>query len=111
TPPPPPSGIVSVAGTISLPSGHGLDLASLSVSTAVGVYPVSDAGEFDAEVFAGARTEIGVENAAGDLVLLGVDLAGSVDVSLTSTAEALLYYLVGGMWLPQGQQDTVRSLL
>ncbi|HET8985672.1 MAG TPA: hypothetical protein VFN03_07925, partial [Trueperaceae bacterium] len=28
-----------------------------------------------------------------------------------STAEALLYYQVGGMWLPVDQQDTVRDLL
>src|SRR5690606_27811404 len=30
---------------------------------------------------------------------------------ITSTAEALLYYLAGGMWLPDEQQDKVRELL
>ncbi|HET8985257.1 MAG TPA: hypothetical protein VFN03_05815, partial [Trueperaceae bacterium] len=86
-------------------------LASLTVSTPLGTYPVSGAGTFEADVFAGAATEVGVETAAGELLLMGVSSNTSVTVSLASTAEALLYYAVGGMWLPSAQQDTVRALL
>lgn len=109
--PPEPTDVISVSGTVSLPAGSSQSLASLSVSTPLGGYPVSADGSFDAEVFAGARTELGVENAAGDLLLLGVTDGKNAAVSMTSTAESLLYYLVGGMWLPQEHQDTVRSLL
>lgn len=109
--PPDSDGILSVKGIINLPADHGLDLSVLSVSTPVGTYPVSARGEFDAEVFGGARTEIGVEDLSGELLLLATNVAGTVEVSLSSTAEALMYYLVGGMWLPPEHQDTVRSLL
>lgn len=106
-----PSGVVKVAGTVELPAGSGLTLASLSVSTPIGVYPVSAGGAFEAEVFAGASTEVGVEDAGGGLVLLGVTYGASVAISSTSTAEALLYYLIGAMWLPPEHQDKARSLL
>jgi len=115
-----PTGVLrTVTGTISLPEGHGVDLASLTVSTATGTSPVSASGEFTVTIFGGAATEIGVETASGDLLLLGTTdsdnetRAGSdsIDISLAGTAESLLYYLVGGMWLPREQQDKVRSLL
>jgi hypothetical protein len=109
--PPEPTGVVSVSGTVTLPAGSGHSLASLSVSTPLGVYAVGADGSFEADVFAGARTELGVETTAGDLLLLGVSQGKDVAVSLNSTAEALLYYLVGGMWLPPENQDTVRLLL
>lgn len=109
--PPSPSGVVTVSGSIDLPSGHGISLATLSVTTPMGSYAVSSTGAFTADVFGGAVTEIGVETASGDLLLLGLTQGTAVQASLTSTAEALLYYLVGGMWLPAGQQDKVRSLL
>lgn len=108
--PPAPTGVVNVKGTLSLPPG-GPDPAELSVSTPLGIYPVAADGSFEVDVFAGARTEIGVEDASGELVLLGVTNDESVSVSATSSAEALLYYLLGGMWLPAEHQDKVRSLL
>ncbi|MBX3139294.1 MAG: hypothetical protein KF875_00915 [Trueperaceae bacterium] len=111
--PKPPSGggTLTVKGSVALPTGHGLDLTKLTVSTPIGTYPVSATGEFTATVFGGAMTELGVEAADGSLLLLGTTNGTDATVSLASTAEALLYYLVGGMWLPPAQQDTVRSLL
>ncbi len=110
-PPPNGGGVLTVNGTVTLPSGHGLDLSKLTVSTPLGTYPVSVTGEFTASVFGGAMTELGVETSDGSLLLLGVTDGTTGTISLTSTAEALLYYLVGGMWLPPAQQDKVRSLL
>lgn len=109
--PPGPTGVITVTGGLQLPAGHGIDLATLTISTPLGVFPVTATGEFEADVFDGAHTEVGVETAGGDLLLLGVTDDDSLDLSLASTAEALLYYLVGGMWLPGEQQDTVRELL
>ena len=109
--PPEPTGVITVAGSIQLPSGHGIDLARLSVSTPLGVYPVAATGEFEADVFDGADTEVGAETATGELLLLGVTEGDTLKLSLGSTAEALLYYAVGGMLLPADQQDTVRDLL
>ncbi len=114
-PKPQPGSLRTLTGSITLPSGNSVDLASLTVSTPTGTAAVSASGEFTITVFAGAATEVGVETAAGELLLLGVtdgDSGGdTVSVSLTTTAEALLYYAVGGMWLPADQQDKVRSLL
>lgn len=110
-PGPPPSGVTSVAGRVELPVGHGLDLATLSVSTPLGTYPVSATGEFTADVFSGAVTELDVETAGGTLLLLGLTDGSTAAASLTSTAEALLYYLVGGLWLPPDMQGQVRALL
>ena len=110
-PPPTGGGVLTVNGTVTLPSAHGLDLSMLTVSTPLGTYPVSATGAFTVSVFGGAVTELGVETADGALLLLGVTDGAGATVSLTSTAEALLYYLVGGMWLPPAQQDKVRSLL
>jgi hypothetical protein len=107
----PPPESQTVAGTIVLPADHGLDLASLVVTTPVGTYPVGADGAFSADVFAGAQSEIGVENEGGALVLLGVSEGDQVVVSVESTAEALLYYLVGGMGLPIERQDRLRDLL
>lgn len=109
--PPDPTGVLTVTGAVTLPAGSSHSMTTLSVSTPMGTYAVAADGSFEADVFAGARTELGVETAAGDLLLLGVSEGKSAAVSLTSTAEALLYYLVGGMWLPPEHQDTVRSLL
>lgn len=109
--PPPPDEDFEVSGTISLPSGHGIDLGSLSVVTPFGSYPVDADGNFTAVAFEGVRTEIDVETADGELLLVGLTQGATAQVSLTTTAESLLYYLVGGMWLPSEQQDLVRGLL
>ncbi|MCW5819509.1 MAG: hypothetical protein KIT12_06355, partial [Trueperaceae bacterium] len=110
-PQPPSGGTLTVKGMVLLPAGTGLDLSGLTVSTPLGTYPVSATGEFTVSVFDGAMTELGVEAQNGSLLLLGMTSGAAAELSPTSTAEALLYYLVGGMWLPPAQQDKVRSLL
>ncbi len=106
-----PSGSRQVDGSVSLPAGHAIDLASLEVVTPFGTYPVEADGSFSALVLAGAEAELGVELPGGELLLLGVTDGATAELSAASTAEALLFYLVGGMWLPPEQQDTVRELL
>lgn len=108
---PEPGTLVEVSGHVELPAGHSLKVNELRVITANGDYPVDATGTFTAEIFAGAETEIGIETGTGDLVLLTVSDGAEVVASATSTAEALLYYLVGGAWLPAEQQDQLRTLL
>jgi hypothetical protein len=100
-----------VSGKVVLPPGHGVDMASLEVVTPYGAYPVAADGSFSALVIDAGEAELGVELPGGELLLLGSTGGGATDLSLQSTAEALLYYAVGGMWLPLEQQDTIRSLL
>ena len=108
---PAPWGAARAPGPLSLPAGHSLDVASLEVTTPFGVYPVGPDGRFTAYVMKGTSSELAVSTPAGDLVALGVTEGADAQLSLRSTSEALLYYLVGGMWLPADQQDVVRSLL
>lgn len=107
----PPPDVRTVVGAVELPAGHGLDLDALVVTTAAGTFPVDADGAFTADVLAGANAEVGLETAAGELVLLGAAQGATAVLSLPTTAEALLYYLVGGMWLPAEEQDRVRDLL
>ena len=109
--PPEPEGPTKVKGAVSLPADLDVDLASLSVTTAMGTFPITADGEFEADILGSASTELGIQTASGDLLLLGVSDGADVAISITSTAEALLYYLAGGMWLPDEQQDKVRELL
>ncbi|MFA5567666.1 MAG: hypothetical protein WC972_03380 [Trueperaceae bacterium] len=106
-----PAGTRTIDGQVLLPRGHQLDLATLTVTTVLGSFPVAADGKFEASVLQGAVSEVGAEDAGGALLLLGVSGGGRLELSLTSTAEALLYYAVGGMWLPAEQQDQVRELL
>ena len=108
---PEPTGTRDVAGSVAMPVGNDVDLDTLTIHTSVGSYPVAADGTFSVDVAAGADTEIGVETAGGELLLLGISRGGDVVLSPASTAEALLYYLVGAMWLPAEHQDTVRDLL
>ncbi len=106
-----PTGAMRLEGSVVLPAGHGVDLASLAVVTAFGSYPVATDGKYSALVQKDGDSEVGVETNGGDLLLLGVTGGSSSALSLTSTSEALLYYLVGGMWLPADEQDVLRALL
>mgnify|MGYP007055521012 FL=1 len=106
-----PDGARSAQGEISLPAGSGLNVADLSVTTAYGSYPVAPTGRFAATVDTDGASEIGAETATGDLVLLGTSQGNQVRLSAQSTAETLLYYAIGGMWLPAEVQDRVWELL
>lgn len=106
-----PAGAKRVTGVVTLPAGHHHDLGTLAVVTPYGSHPVDADGKYSAFVLGGADAELGVETAGGELLLLGVSDGADAELSARSTAEALLYYAIGGMWLPAGDQDTVRELL
>src|SRR5690606_10981715 len=106
-----PAGTKRVTGSVKLPAGVGLDLSTLEVVTPYGAYLVDADGGYSAVVGEGTESEVGLETPRGELLLLGVTTGKSANLSVTSTAEALLYYLVGGMWLPADAQDTLRDLL
>ena len=108
---PVPAGGKQVSGSVVLPPGHAVDVSRLEVVTPFGTYPLGADGSFSVTVLDGADTELGVELPGGELLLLGVSDGDDARLSAASTAEALLYYLIGGMWLPPEHQDTVRELL
>ena len=110
-----PEGARAVEGQVVLPAGHALNLGSLSVVTTFGSAAVGEDGSFTAFVVPTADVELSLVTAAGELVLLGTamsqDAGTNVELSVQSTAEALLYYSLGGMWLPPRHQTTMRELL
>ena len=110
-----PEGARAVEGQVVLPAGHDLNLGPLSVVTTFGSAAIDEDGRFTAFVVPTADVEMSVVTAAGELVLLGAaksqDAGSVVELSVQSTAEALLYYSLGGMWLPPRHQTTMRELL
>lgn len=109
-PEPEPEGAQRIEGSVTLPAGHGLDLAQLLVVTPIGSYPVASDGAFSADIYAGSG-ELGLQTSEGELLLLGANQGGAAELSLASSAEALLYYLVGGPWIGADQQASLRALL
>src|SRR5690606_16469258 len=106
-----PTGATRVTGVVTLPAGSPVAISALEVVTPYGSYPVDDGGRYTALALKGADSELAVHTTDGDLLLLGVSRGASAPISSSTTAEALLYYLVGAMWLPADEQDTVRELL
>ncbi len=106
-----PDGMRAIQGQVVLPVGHNFNLGSLRVTTPYGDHPVDSSGRFTANVDINTIMELGVETAGGDLLLLGTSQGNQVQLSAQSTATALLYYAVGGMWLPTEHQNKVRTLL
>lgn len=106
-----PEGTRSVQGQAVLPAGHGLNLSTLRVTTPYGGHPVDAAGRFSATVDADEIMELSLETASGDLVLLGTSRGNQVQLSADSTAKALIYYAIGGMFIPSEHQNKVRTLL
>lgn len=106
---PQPSEGRTVTGQVVAPAGVAVD--GLSVVTPFGVTLVGPDGTFSVNLPSDAQLEFGVETADGELLLLGVDEGDTVTLSLESTAEALLYYAVGGMWLSANNQQPLRTLL
>lgn len=107
----PGDGTREVHGQVVLPAGHRFDLSSMRVTSPYGTAQVGADGGFTATVDAEGIMELGAETAAGELVLLGTSQGGDVRLSVDSTARALLYYAIGGMWLPAEHQDKARELL
>ncbi len=110
---PPPAGppaTRTIEGRVNLPSGTPLP-SGLQVTGPMGSAPVAADGTFSVQVLGDSRTELAVETASGQLLLLGVTDGDTLTFSADSTAEALLYYAVGGMWLPAQHQDKVRDAL
>lgn len=106
-----PTGAKKVNGVVTLPAGSVFDLAKLEVVTPYGAFPVDSGGRYSAVTPKDADSELAVQTEGGDVLLLGVSDGAAAPISAASTAEALLYYLVGGMWLPADEQDMVRDLL
>lgn len=102
-----------VPGRIVVPSGVDLDPTTLTVVSEQGEVPVGPLGDFHLELLPGARSQVDVVSANGDLVMFGVvdGTGAAIEVSATATAEALLYYALGGFALPAEVQDRFVELV
>ncbi|MBX3142819.1 MAG: hypothetical protein KF813_03605 [Trueperaceae bacterium] len=110
-PTPPDGGLQDVPGQVTVPSGAGLNLATLSVVGPHGTFPVAADGKFTARVPAGVVSELTVVDADGELVLLALRDGASVVADATTTARGLLFYLLGGYLLPSDQHGKLRTLI
>lgn len=106
-----PEGTRATQGLVVLPAGSPFELDALQVTSPYGSHPLDANGGFTATVDATSVLELGVETASGELVLLGTSHGDQIDISVDSTARALLYYAIGGMWLPEEHQNRVHALL
>ncbi|HET8985465.1 MAG TPA: hypothetical protein VFN03_06880 [Trueperaceae bacterium] len=113
TPPPDPGGVRDVAGTVVIPAGAGIDVATLTAVTGMGAFPIAADGSFAAQVIGSSPTEVAILDASGALVMSATALAGAgeLEVSTRSSAAVLLYYALGGFLMPEGAQDELWTLI
>lgn len=110
-PTPPGDGLQDVPGQVTVPSGSGLNLATLSVVGAHGTFPVTADGQFTARVPAGVVSELAVVDADGELVLLALRDGPSAVADSITTSRGLIFYLIGGFLLPSDQHSKLRGLI
>lgn len=103
---------LDVTGTVVLPAGSSLDLATLRALGPYGESSLSPEGQFTVPMALAGPGIVAVTNGAGDLVLLGfLDTDdGGAEISGVSTAAALLYLAVGGPFMP-GPVENVLDLV
>jgi hypothetical protein len=115
TPPPDPGEVREVTGTVVIPAGAGIDMATLAAVTAMGSYPVAADGSFTAQVIGSTPTEVAIHAPSGALVMAATSRAGTGDggleVSSRSSAAVLMYYALGCFLVPEGAQDELWSLI
>ena len=108
-------GTVVTSGTVTLPSGAPIALATLTVSTAGGTAAVASNGSFSvSEPSGGGPTTVTLTDSSGNLVMLGhvdTDNPGFNDISPTSTAEELLFLSTFSFALPPEQWPQVYTML
>ncbi|HET8985428.1 MAG TPA: hypothetical protein VFN03_06695, partial [Trueperaceae bacterium] len=112
-PPPDPADDFIASGTVILPPGSPLTLTDLR---ALGPYSASDLdtdGSFSVEMTDEGVGLVAVADASGQVVLLGyVDTAtDGTDVSSRSTALAMLYFALGGLFREAELQERMVELL
>ncbi|MBX3142820.1 MAG: hypothetical protein KF813_03610 [Trueperaceae bacterium] len=108
---PPDGGLQDVPGQVTLPAGAGLNLATLTVVGAHGTFPVAADGKFTARVPVGVVAEMAVVGADDEVLLLALREGAAVVANATTTAQGLLFYLLGGYMLPSDQHDKLRTLI
>ncbi len=102
-----------ILGQLSIPSGVALDPTGLRMVSSAGEGHVDASGAFHLEVLPGPGAQVDLMTASGQLVMIGlVNSAGTgIDVSVTTTAQVLIYYALGAFGLPDDNQDTAMSLI
>lgn len=101
-------------GTVTLPAGSVLNLADLTVFSALGTAPVTADGAFTAQEPNSGPALAGLFDKAGNLILLGYidadDPAGGA-IDAKSTAVALLFQAIGGYLVPTGEWKKLLGLI
>jgi hypothetical protein len=117
TPPPLPDELLTITGQVSLPPEIGLSLEGLSLLTNLGSVPVDSSGAFQAEMARNPALPslVLLLNAVGNPVLLasrrGAEVAQPWDISLESTARALVLFDPSVWSLATEQQDQLEAAM
>lgn len=102
---------VDITGNVIIEGGAPAVFGGLHVTTPFGTYPVAADGKFTATTATEGVATLLAQDGQGELLLIGNALNGTVELSTESTALALVYYAVGGMFLPPEVQETVQTLI
>ncbi|MCA9795713.1 MAG: hypothetical protein KC910_28090, partial [Candidatus Eremiobacteraeota bacterium] len=97
---PPPVGARMVDISVALPSGVNLDLSQASVLSQLAQFAVEN-GQSQAVLRQDGRSLAILFDANGKPVLIGFIREGQRELSVTSTAEAALFYGLGTVYLPE----------
>lgn len=104
-------GPVDLVGDVTIKDGAPAVFGDLHVTTPFGSYPVAADGKFTATTAIEGVATLLAEDGQGELLLIGNALNGTAVLSSESTALALVYYAVGGMFLPPEVQESMQTLI
>lgn len=104
-------GTAMQSGTIVLPAGSPLTLASLTVKNSLSLAQPSASGTFALPQFTGGPQFAFVTNPAGDAILAGFVGPQSTTIDATSTAKVFIYWSAGFFLLPSPYRAQVVDAL
>ncbi|HWD39953.1 MAG TPA: hypothetical protein VG944_13980 [Fimbriimonas sp.] len=114
------SSLAMASGQVTLPPGFPGKASSLFVVAAGDKQPVSASGAFHLNLMGPGETLVTLQDAQGNLVMMGYadtaatgspEAGGHGQISATTTAEALLFYGIGGFTTPSEEWPNVRSAI
>jgi|GEM_PF-5670685 len=112
------TGLLQASGKVTLPAGFKDSVSSLFVSSGFDQEPVSANGSFKLMVAGPGETEVDLVDASGDILMTGFadggstgspEAGGNGQVSATTTANAMIFFGLGGYTLPPSLWVQLRS--
>lgn len=101
-----------VSGTVTLPAGSSIELATLRVQTGIADVPVAPNGAFTASALPGGVQVAVAEAPSGAPLLFGWFDAAHRTLNARTTAEMMVYFDVGGYTLPEvARREALRQFL